>query len=74
MSDVTIDGRNYDLDSLPDAARDQLASVQFVDTEITRVQAMLAALHTARNAYASALNAELSKLDAFNGGTVRVQQ
>lgn len=74
MSDITIDGKTYELDSLTEGAKAQLGSLQFVDAEIARVQALLAALQTARNAYASALNAELVKMDAFAGSTVMLKQ
>ena len=71
MSDITIDGKTYALDSLTDEAKAQLASLQFVDAEIARAQALLAALQTARNAYATALNAELAKMNALAGETLR---
>ena len=53
---ITIDGRNYDLDNLSNDAKAQLISLQFADAEIQRLQAQLAAMQTARNAYANALN------------------
>lgn len=52
---ITIDGKNYELDSLSNEAKAQLASIQFVDAELARLQAQAAALQTARNAYAKAL-------------------
>ena len=52
---ITIDGQGYDLASLSDEAKSQLASLQFVDAEVARLQAQMAALQTARNAYALAL-------------------
>jgi hypothetical protein len=59
MSNVTIDGQSYELSSLSEEARAQLMSLQFVEQEITRLQLQMAALQTARNAYASALKAHL---------------
>ena len=59
MSNVTIDGQNYELSSLSEEARAQLVSLQFVEQEITRLQLQMAALQTARNAYASALKGQL---------------
>lgn len=56
---VTIDGREYPLESLSDDVKAQLISMQFVDGEIQRLQAKLAAMQTARNAYAQAINAGL---------------
>jgi hypothetical protein len=59
MSSVNIDGQSYELSSLSDEAKAQLMSLQFVEQEISRLQLQLAALQTARNAYASALKAHL---------------
>ncbi len=55
MATIKIDNQDYDLESLSEDARGQLASLHFVDTEIVRLQAQIAAFQTARNAYAHAL-------------------
>jgi len=52
MSTIKIDDAEYELDHLSDAAKAQLASIQFVDAELQRVNALAAALQTARIAYA----------------------
>jgi hypothetical protein len=52
---ITIDNQEYGLANLSDEAKAQLASLQFVDAEIARLQAKIAAFQTARNAYALAL-------------------
>jgi len=52
---ITIDGQDYDLAILSNEAKSQLASLQFVDAEVARLQAQMAAFQTARNAYALAL-------------------
>ena len=62
MPTITIDNKSYDLDSLSNDAKAQLASLQFVDQELTRLQAQAAALQTARMAYAKALQAALPAL------------
>ncbi len=62
MTTITIDNHNYDLDALSDDARAQLTSLQFVDTELARMQAQTAVLQTARMAYAKALQAALPVL------------
>ena len=62
MTTITIDGKNYELDSLSSDAKAQLASIQFVDAELARLQAQAAAFQTARNAYAKALTAALPAL------------
>ena len=61
MTQITIDNQSYELDSLSDNAKGQLSSLRFVDAEIARIQAQLAAMQTARIGYANALKAELSK-------------
>lgn len=62
MPTITIDNKSYDLDSLSNDAKAQLASLQFVDAELARLQAQAAALQTARNTYAKALQAALPAL------------
>lgn len=59
MPTIKIDNIDYDLDTLSDDAKAQLASIQFVDQELARLQAQVAAMQTARNAYLSALKAAL---------------
>ena len=59
MTQITIDNKQYDLDNLSDDAKAQLASIQFVDSELARLQAKAAALQTARLAYSKALQAAL---------------
>jgi hypothetical protein len=59
MATITIDNKQYELESISDDAKSQLASIQFVDSELVRLQAKAAALQTARIAYAKALQAAL---------------
>ena len=59
---ITIDNKEYDLNDLSNDAKAQLASIQFVDGELARLQAQAAALQTARMAYAKALQAALPAL------------
>jgi len=61
MTKITIDNKDYEIESLSEDARAQLASLQYVDAELVRLQAQLAALQTARNAYASALSGLLAE-------------
>ena len=56
---ITIDGQEYESDTLSDDAKGQLLSLQFVDNELQRLKAKSAALQTARAAYANALKAAL---------------
>ena len=59
MPIITIDGKPYDQDTLSAEARSQLASIQFCDAELARLQSRAAALQTARIAYSKALQAAL---------------
>ena len=59
MSPITIDNKQYDLSTLSEDAKAQLTSIQFVDSELARLQAKAAALQTARLAYSKALKAAL---------------
>ncbi len=68
MANVKIDGKEYDYEKLSLEARQQLASLQFIDGEMARLQAQSAVLHTARAAYAKALNEALSP---FAGDTIK---
>lgn len=56
---ITIDGKDYALDDLSEAAKAQLTNLRVVDQEISRLQQQQAIAQTARNAYANALKAEL---------------
>ena len=61
MATVTIDGKNYDVDDLSLKAKEQLASLQFVQGEIKRLESQLAICKTAGISYSNALNEELNK-------------
>ena len=52
---IKIDDKDYDLNSLSNEAKEQLASLQFVDNELQRLNAQAAVLQTSRMAYANAL-------------------
>jgi hypothetical protein len=65
MPTIKIDDKDYDLDSLSQEAKAQLASIQFVEQELARLQMQAAALQTARHAYLQGLKAALP---AFGGG------
>lgn len=63
MSDakITIDGREYAVSELSDTAKMQITNLQIVDAQITHLQQQLGIAQTARAAYASVLQVELSK-------------
>ena len=59
MANLTIDGKEYDVDSLNEDSKATLASLQFTQAELKRAQAQLAVLKTAEATYANALKAKL---------------
>tara|TARA_B100000579_G_C22399732_1_gene651241 strand:- start:64 stop:348 length:285 start_codon:yes stop_codon:yes gene_type:complete len=59
MAKVTIDGKDYDTDTMTDNAKKQLASLQFSANETNRLEALLAVTKTAQAAYTKALQTEL---------------
>jgi hypothetical protein len=63
MATVTIDDIEYESDDLSEDARAQLLSLQFVNGEIQRLQAKLAAMQTASSAYNQALGNALKAED-----------
>ena len=69
MATITIDGKEYDTDKLSDETKAQLGSLQYVDSELARLQAQAAALQTARIAYGRALKETLE-----NGSTPKEEE
>lgn len=61
MTKITIDEKDYDVDDLSDEAKAQVVSLNFVDAELNRLQLKIAAMQTARNAYATALKSLLGE-------------
>ena len=59
MTSIKIDNIDYDTDKLSGEAKAQLASIQFCDQELQRLQAQAAAYQTARMAYAKDLQSAL---------------
>ena len=59
MATIKINNKEYDLDTLSDDCKAHLASIQFVEQELVRLQAQAAALQTAKNAYLQALQKSL---------------
>ncbi|WP_029889643.1 DUF6447 family protein [Polycyclovorans algicola] len=57
---IKIDGQDYAVDALSDAAKAQVQNLRFTDQEIARLQAQLAIAQTARLSYAKALKSELA--------------
>ena len=55
MATITIDNIEYNADNLSDQAKQQLQMIQIADQEVTRLNAQLAIIQTARAAYINAL-------------------
>jgi hypothetical protein len=62
MATIKIDNKEYDLDTLSDECKAQLASIQFVEQELARLQAQAAVLQTAKAAYLQGLKISLPVL------------
>ena len=52
---IKIDDKDYDVDDLSEEQKAQVGSLNFADAEINRLGFKVAAMQTARNAYATAL-------------------
>ena len=63
MPKITVDGIDYQTEDLSVNGKAQLASLQFLDVQMKKLQSEIAVYQTARNAYVAALKAELAKQD-----------
>jgi len=59
MPKVTIDDIEYNTEDLSENGKAQLASLQFLESQMNKIKAEIAVYQTARNSYAAALKAEL---------------
>jgi hypothetical protein len=57
----TIDDNEYNIADLSESAKSQIVNIRVVDQEIANLNQQLAIMQTARNAYGSALNAEIAE-------------
>lgn len=64
MAKVTIDGKEYDTDSMSEEARRQLTNVATCDRKLEELRNEVAIVQTARNTYARALAELLAKENA----------
>ncbi len=55
MPKITLDGKEFDTESMSEKALAQVASLQYVDNQLRELQMRAAAYQTARNGYANAL-------------------
>ena len=59
MANINIDGKEYDIDQLSDKSKEQIASLQFVQSELKKLNAQIAIYKTAAAAYTAALKNEV---------------
>jgi hypothetical protein len=61
MAHVTIDGRDFEMDTLTGEAKVQAANIQVIDREIAHLQVQIKIFQLARAACATALQQGLPK-------------
>lgn len=61
MPKIKIDDIEYNTEDLSENGKAQLASLQFLEVQMTKIKSEIAVYQTARNAYIGALKAELEK-------------
>ena len=59
MPKITIDDIEYNTEDLSDNGKAQLASLQFLEVQMKKIQLEIAIYQTARNAYMTALKQDL---------------
>ena len=59
---ITVDGVEYNINEMSDAAKAQLSNIQFVDHQVRQLQNEWAVSDTARLGYQAALKGELLKI------------
>ena len=57
----TIDDKEYNIADLSEVAKSQIVNIRVVDQEIAQLKQQLMIMQTARNAYGSALNTEITE-------------
>jgi hypothetical protein len=63
MPKLMVDDIEYNTEDLSDNGKAQLASLQFLEVQMKKLNSEIAVYQTARNAYISALKAELGEID-----------
>ena len=61
MPKITVDGMEYNTEDLTENGLAQLASLQFLDVQMNKLQSEIAVYKTARNSYIAALKEEVEK-------------
>ena len=63
MPKITVDNVDYNTEDLTDNGKAQLASLQFLEVQMRKLQNEISVYQTARNSYIAALKAELTKTE-----------
>jgi hypothetical protein len=61
MPKITIDNIDYNTEDLTENGKAQLASLQFLESQMQKIRQEMAVYQTAQAAYAQALKAEIAK-------------
>lgn len=61
MPKITIDNIEYNTEDMSDNAKAQLASLQFLEVQMTKIKSEIAVYETAKSAYIQSLKNELEK-------------
>lgn len=61
MPKLTVDGIEYNTEDLTDNGKAQLASLQFLEVQMKKLQNEIVVFQTAKATYVAALKAELDK-------------
>ena len=73
MANIKIDGKEYDIDSLPQEVKGQLAALQQCDQKINSWNMDIAIAQTARAAYAAEVNLLLEQVAVVGAEKVEVE-
>lgn len=65
MKNLSIDGREYAFETLPEAVKAQLFHLQAIEIELQRLRIQVAIHETAKRGYLNALKQEIEKIDAL---------
>jgi hypothetical protein len=63
MPKVTIDAIEYHTEDLTESGQAQLASLQFLESQVQKIQQEMAVYQTAQRTYVAVLKAEIEKSD-----------
>ena len=59
MPKINVEGIEYNSEDLSDNGKAQLASLQFVESQMRKIESEISVYKTARSAYVAALKSEL---------------